>query len=714
MQFSNPAGGKSKEYQGVGFQIENIAGLQLTPIVVARNVGTTAATVTTRVPYTRIDGTKGIIVLPQRQLAAGEMNLINTQSIVTRVQQEQIKVASLEVEYNTVAGSIIVAAHSVSSDGNQVFRVPLWDPLNQRSPTGGYPWYIEDTSVTETYIRNITDQEQDYVAFLTWENGGMYMIGLKSIAGRETVHIDVRRLRDEQIPDERGRVIPLSLSSGQLQWTLRRKDNLSDDDVKANLALIGRSEQVDVTKGIANNYACQNCCSGDFVTGRIEPANLSQGGQSMEVGTSRIYIAVEEQKTCYGGVFQFTEPTIVSANWTSNNNNVATVAGGRVDAVAPGNATITASWYPRTAIVYPCGGGGNPLTIEESEKCEETEKEVETKEKDNEEPVDLAPCGTCVLRRWQHPFTANAYIEVIPRVIVTIKRDNNPVTSTQDVVVGQQIKLSVAVEGGTPSNIQWSIPGIRIANYELNCPAGPRCTSGRVFELGNLNNQNVDFYWVDGGDGRQVSVSLTVGNRQFSKEATFNVAKPTVNLTRVLGQVRVRLEEDDWWLRFGGEDQAGIDFVASSFSGPQGNRAFVQIANAVRRIQLPSGNWCRANLVGLDGAYPYPGSTIGTAEDSPGNTISGLSRATANDSFQMYYMFRPTGVSGSTIWVPLKVVNWGWSGEAETTKGDPPYRLVTSAKNADPAAETTNFPQWTTNAEDGVFVPENGTHQCPN
>ncbi|MEP6903208.1 MAG: hypothetical protein ABJA66_15775, partial [Actinomycetota bacterium] len=51
VQFSNPAGGKSSEYQGVGFQIEDIDGQHLAPIIVARNVGTSTATITAKVPY---------------------------------------------------------------------------------------------------------------------------------------------------------------------------------------------------------------------------------------------------------------------------------------------------------------------------------------------------------------------------------------------------------------------------------------------------------------------------------------------------------------------------------------------------------------------------------------------------------------------------------------------------------------------------------------
>lgn len=128
VQFSNPNGAKSQEYQGVGFQIDDIAGERLAPVIVARNVGSEAATVRVRVPYTRTDNTSGVIELPQTRLRAGELSLVNTHRIVQRSQQEQIQIAGLEVEYNTVRGSVIVNAHSVSASGNQVFRVPMWDP----------------------------------------------------------------------------------------------------------------------------------------------------------------------------------------------------------------------------------------------------------------------------------------------------------------------------------------------------------------------------------------------------------------------------------------------------------------------------------------------------------------------------------------------------------------------------------------------------------
>jgi hypothetical protein len=93
------------------------------------------------------------------------------------------------------------------------------------------------------------------------------MIGLKAIKPHQSIEIDVKKLRDDQTPDERGRIIPLNISNGQLQWTLRRKDTLPDDDAKGNLALIGRSEQVDFVKNVSSSYACQNCCGGGDVGG---------------------------------------------------------------------------------------------------------------------------------------------------------------------------------------------------------------------------------------------------------------------------------------------------------------------------------------------------------------------------------------------------------------------------------------------------------------
>lgn len=256
VQFSNPDGGKSREYQGAGFQIYDVKGESLVPVIVVKNVGNETATVRVRVPYTRADNKTAVVELPHSRLQPGEMNLVDTAQLRSRSQKEHIQSAGVEVEYDTAPGSVVANAHSVSASGNQVFRVPLWDPFVHRSSTGFYPWHIEEFSTTKTYIKNITDREQYYVAFLRWPDGEGYVIGMKSIAPHQTIEIDVKRLRDEQVPDEGGRLIPLDLARGQLRWSLKLVGPPpAGEQTRWAFALIGRSEQVDMKRGVTRNYA---------------------------------------------------------------------------------------------------------------------------------------------------------------------------------------------------------------------------------------------------------------------------------------------------------------------------------------------------------------------------------------------------------------------------------------------------------------------------
>lgn len=165
-QFSNPTVGKSKALHGAGLRLGTIAGEVLTPVVAVRNTSNQTATLTARVPYTRTDRTNGVVTLPPTRLRENTVGLLDMRSVARRSIAEAIQVAGLEIEYDTPAGSVIVAAHSESMSGNQVLRVPLWDVLGQRSPTGGHPWHLEETSTTKAYIKNVTNREQVLI-FLT-------------------------------------------------------------------------------------------------------------------------------------------------------------------------------------------------------------------------------------------------------------------------------------------------------------------------------------------------------------------------------------------------------------------------------------------------------------------------------------------------------------------------------------------------------------------
>jgi hypothetical protein len=384
-QFSNPTLGKSKVLHGAGLRLGTVAGERLTPVVVVRNTATQTATLSVRVPYTRTDGTTGVVNLKAVRLKQNEVGLLDLRQVERRSETEAIQTAGLEIEYDTPAGSVLASTHSESQSGNQVFRVPMWDVLAQRSPTGGYPWRIEATSTTNAYIKNVTDREQDYVAFLLYENGSRYMIGMKTVRPHQTIEIDVKALRDNQVPDETGITIPLYVSSGQLQWTLRRRDEPArQDDEFDPMALIGRTEQIDVVNGISSNYSCQNCCIGTFLDGRIESSN-----PSYDVGDLVQFEAWEDGVTCYN----YHAPSrYYPTTWTSSDQSVATVGttSGIVTMVGAGTAQINASWsVSRNYENYPC------LTTVTREERAVVEKQHEAARKIEIQP-SIEECGTCV------------------------------------------------------------------------------------------------------------------------------------------------------------------------------------------------------------------------------------------------------------------------------------------------------------------------------
>ena len=350
VQFSAPQKGKSSRLEGAGLRLRGASGESLNPIVVARNVGEVATTLRGRVPYTTADGDVRSVKIAGIRLAPGEAKLIqlDRDGEIDRIPSE-VEIAGLEFDHAGAPGSVIMAAHSMSSDGNQVYRVPMWDPLAQRSPTGGYPWFIEGSSSTTIYIKNITHREQTYMAHLVYP-GGAYVFGVQTVKGGQTVEIDPRALRDNQVPDEEGRTIPLDVSRGQIKWSLKPTRKSSTTDAEESLALIGRSEQIDTVQGISSNYSCQSCCTDGFLFGQVSPNSVE-----LEFGQQAQLTAYETSQDCYGNVVTSQH----SAGWSTSNSSVASVSGGLVTANGTGNVSISARWFVTEHFFDPsCGGGG--------------------------------------------------------------------------------------------------------------------------------------------------------------------------------------------------------------------------------------------------------------------------------------------------------------------------------------------------------------------
>ena len=312
VQFSDPQGAKSSAYQGAGLRLGVAGGEALTPVAVAYNAGTQEATVTGRMPYTTSDGGTAEVSLREVRLRPGEAREIDVAGTVREAGvPADIFAAGLEFEYSTGPGSVQMIALSVGPGGNQVFRLPLWDVPAQRSGTGGYPWRIEGNSSTFVYLKNTTDGPQDYTFQMSYD-GGFYVMGLKTVGPHQTISIDVRALRDRQVPDINGATIPLTAERGQVVWSVRGPDLLG---------MLGRSEQVDEVRGVSSNYACMYCCGNSFSSASLDPTS----SVTAAVGETAQFIAKETDVNCYGGQV---EPYPVGGNnltWNSHDTTAATI-----------------------------------------------------------------------------------------------------------------------------------------------------------------------------------------------------------------------------------------------------------------------------------------------------------------------------------------------------------------------------------------------------
>jgi len=314
VQLSDPKKRKSSILHGAGLRWGEIAGEALIPVVVARNISTAAAILRGRIPYTRSDGRMALMPLREIHLRPGEVKAWEITE-VKGLNRAGVQSAGLEIAYNTEPGSVIVSALSVSKSSNHVFQLPMLDMAAQKSSTGVYPFYLYGSSSTVVHIKNTTGVEQSYIAHLNYESG-KYIMGVKSIAPGETVTIDIHALRDNQVPDADGRTIPQDITHGQVRWAVVPREETS------LLVMIGRAEQVDEAKAISSTYACQSCCGEAPLDSFLTPSQVE-----LQVGESVQMRAFELITDCYGYTYWV---EVAPISWSSSDNSVATVSGGRV------------------------------------------------------------------------------------------------------------------------------------------------------------------------------------------------------------------------------------------------------------------------------------------------------------------------------------------------------------------------------------------------
>jgi hypothetical protein len=207
-----------------------------------------------------------------------------------------------------------------------------------------------------------------------------------------------------------------------------------------NQVLIGRSEQVDLLRGISSNYACMNCCPDSFANAWVDP-----GAAEGFVGDTTQFSGFEQTMNCYGSL---NEPFNPWPSWDSSNWDVASCDGtGMATAVGPGAANIQARW-----LTYEWGSfeSGNP------NEC-------------YERPLDIL---------------AEALCDVLARRVDSVSPERALIGQPVDVTIngsgfGTGTPTVSAGSGITVSNIQLISGGEVRARFTIatNAPAGNHAVS---------------------------------------------------------------------------------------------------------------------------------------------------------------------------------------------------------------------------------------------
>jgi hypothetical protein len=263
-----------------------------------------------------------------------------------------------------------------------------------------------------------------------------------------------------------------------------------------------------------------------------------------------------------------------------------------------------------------------------------------------------------------------------------ITRDGNMVNATNNTVcVGQQINLTNMILGSATNaavtSYHWVIPG---ANNTTNDTAfydyEPTVTSSNYTNLftptNYTTNSYCNFYWSSGGSNQVVYCTNVVYGQTNVVSAMFNVSSPQAKINATEGTIGI----NGFYLVFGTTNY-GMIFSPTS-SGPAGfagTNQWVQVIQGQTNIVTTPTNTVSSS--GCDTQFPYPKAPPGSAGtvDSPDSILAGTYLTVHRDfNATMYLMWQPYSTNAlvngdNTVLVPLRAINWNWSGTATNNSG---------------------------------------------
>jgi hypothetical protein len=321
---------------------------RFTPKVYVRNTTNGSETVKGRIVYTAGEKREAVEIASMT-VAGNEVREIDLRRVIRTIGKQALTDSGIELEYTGQPGAIIAAATSVDQSGNQVFEAPMLDQKSRMTALtkgGVYPWRIDGDNLAVVHLKNVdpetSNKPRSTRVQIRFADSEIYSMPLQFTPAGQTITIDLKQLRDEQIPDIFGKKIPLNITEGQIAWM---------DRGPTSGQFVGRLAQYNVAKGTASSftYATCHCGYGPY------SHTMSPGNATGNIGGSVSFTVIElYQDNCNGHTWTSNETS--SAWFSSSDSSIASVSGNTATLNQSGTVTITATWDAEYAQPEGCQG----------------------------------------------------------------------------------------------------------------------------------------------------------------------------------------------------------------------------------------------------------------------------------------------------------------------------------------------------------------------
>jgi len=278
------------------------------PRMLLRNTGAKTISATPRFLPVGDDPTT-FIDLPALTIKPNEVVDVDLQPLESAVQGiSKYDAVSIQVLNSGEPGSLIGALNGTDTVTGMTYDVPLRDSGGVRISTGAYPWRLDHDVSTIASVTNISPVPSGIVVQINYP-GGPYLLDPRRLAPGETAVYDLRKIRDEQIPDRNGHTIPRSTAGGQFRWFIHGA---------GSGRLIGRAEMLSESQEISSSYSCNDPCPPVFGDAWLDP-NIP----IVLVGNETGQTVWEMDYDSYGNHYGPMSPWVVG--WYCSDTNVASM-----------------------------------------------------------------------------------------------------------------------------------------------------------------------------------------------------------------------------------------------------------------------------------------------------------------------------------------------------------------------------------------------------